>query len=832
MIKKLGGTIKFLLKVGLWTALFLSVLGVGVFIYFARDLPDPTAVVAQDPVQSTKIYARDGKTLLHEMSGGQKRTVVELKGIAPIMQQATVAAEDDRFYQHIGIDPLAIARAAWQNLQSGEFVQGGSTITQQFVKNAILSGERTFTRKVKEIILSLELERRYPKDKILEFYLNTIPYGSGAYGVEAAAQTFFAKNANELNLSEAATLAALPRAPSHLSPYGSNSEDLKARRDYIINRMEQEGFISTKKASSAKQAKLNFERQETDMKAPHFVFYIQEILEEKYGKEVLQNQGLEVVTTLNWKLQKKAQEMTADWINNINSRFNAGNGALVALDPKTGQILSMVGSVDFWDFENDGQVNVTTRPRQPGSSFKPIVYSRAFEEGYLPRTKIFDLKTSFPGGRGQADYSPKNYTETFHGPVSIREALAQSINMVAVKTAYLIGVDDLITQARELGLATLKERSNYGLSIGLGAAEVKLLELTNAYSAFATEGTQQPTTPILKVTNAAGEVIQEYESRPEKVLETQVARQINSILADDQAREPLFGSASPLDFEDLEVAVKTGTTNNFIDAWTIGYTPNLVVGTWVGNNDNTPMKKASGYAVAPLWHNFFDFAAEEINLPDEGFIPLKKTQIDKPMVNGEFASRKTVKIDTITGKRATENTPKELIKEVSFKEAHNILHYIKKENPLGPIPKPEERDPLYEAWEEPVREWVENQPDSSEFTQKPPKEKDDVHTPENRPQIFITSPEKETEYKKTARINFSIEARGEFPIKQVDFYANGTLVGSDFNAPFEVSFQPGNLSAFSNSSSTPQSLKLQTTVFDEMLNTNSKEITIPIDAEN
>lgn len=815
MAKKVARTIKVLFKLVLGLLFFVLVLGFGVFVYFAKDLPDPEVVVAQEPVQSTKIFARDGKTLLYEISGGKRRTVVSLDQISPMLIKATLATEDARFYQHMGVDPLALLRAAYQNFQARDFVQGGSTITQQFVKNAMLSGKRSLARKIKEIILALELERRYSKDKILEFYLNTIPYGSNAYGVEAAAQTFFGKHASELNLAEAATLAAIPKAPSYYSPFGSHLDALEARRNFVLQRMVGEGFISPAEAKAAQKVAIkdiiNKHPQEASLKAPHFVMYVRELLEEKFGPEVLQKQGLRVVTTLDWDLQKKAEEMVADWVDDIKKRFFASNAALVALDPQTGQILAMVGSADFWDFKNDGQVNVALRPRQPGSAFKPFVYATAFKKGYRPDTIIFDLPTQFPGA--PKDW-PQNYTGTFQGPMSMRQALAQSVNLVAVKTLYLVGVPAAIETAKQMGITTLKDPGRYGLSLVLGSGEVKLLELASAYGAFATDGVRYPPTPFLKITNAAGEVIEQYSPKPERVLDPQVARLINDVLSDNEARAPLFGLHSPLYFPDREVAVKTGTTDNFKDAWTVGYSRNLVVGVWAGNNDGSPMRKAAGgYAVAPLWHNFFAWAVEKLNLPNQPFAPPAPPDQDAwnvPMVNGQFASQKTVKIDAITGKLATQYTPPELVKEVSFKEVHNILHYVRP------------NDPLYENWEKPVQEWLKHQPDSAGFNQKPPTDKDDVHLPENRPQILIISPQPQAQVNKNTLINFRVQAEGKFKLQQVDFYANDFLIGSDFKAPFEISFRLSDLPELPTSSK----VALKAKVFDEFLNSNQDSLEI------
>ena len=661
----------------------------GAFIVFSRDLPSPDQIEDRFISQSTKIYDRTGKVILYDIFGEEKRTVIPFEEIPETVKQATIAIEDQNFYTHPGIDFKAIIRAGLEALK-GERLRGASTITQQFVKNSILSPERTITRKVKEIILALELERRYSKDEILGFYLNQIPYGSNAYGVEAAARTFFAKEAKDLTLAESALLAALPQAPSYYSPYGSHPEELKARQELVLEHMVNLNFVSPEEAEEARRERLNFSETRTGINAPHFVFYVRDMLEEMYGEDYLARAGLKIITTLDWDLQQLAEKAVAEGAQRNEAR-GGYNAALVAIDPKTGQILSMVGSRDFnlepipagctpgLSCKFEPYVNVTTSSRQPGSSIKPFIYATAFKKGFTDRTVLFDVPTEFNSFCSPqhvplvADpnvecYHPRNYDGRFRGPVSLRTALANSINVPSVKLLHLAGVDDSINTAQDMGITTLGDRSRFGLSLVLGGGEVRLLELTAAYGVFATEGVRHPTTAILRIEDSQGKVIFEPNGEPSQVMDAEVTRLISNILSDNEARQPIFGPASSLYFKDRPVAAKTGTTNEFRDGWTLGYTPSLAVGIWAGNNDNTPLDQEPGAMVAaPIWREFLLGAFEALKMPVESFTPPVPKISENPVLNGEYAPQG---------------------------ETHTILHYLNKS------------DSLYSNWEAAVRSWI------------------------------------------------------------------------------------------------------------------------------
>lgn len=795
----------------LWWLFFCSSLSfvlfsLAIFVYFAKDLPDPTKITQRQVIQSTKIYDRTGQIVLYDIHAEEKRTVIPIEQIPEHVKAATIVIEDDNFYHHFGLDWSGILRASWANLRGKRIVQGGSTITQQFIKNAFLTPERTLSRKIKEAILSLELERRYSKDEILGFYLNQIPYGSNAYGIEAAAQTFFGKSTQDLTLAEAALLAALPKAPTYYSPYGSHPQELKARQEYILNRMAKFGYITEEEAKEAKKEELKYSPQKHSLKAPHFVMYVREYLEEKYGQNYIERAGLKVYTTLDWDLQQIAEEVIAKYAPLNQKKYQASNVALVALDPKTGQILAMVGSRDYFDIENQGNFNVAISPhRQPGSSFKPFAYAAAFQKGYRPETILFDLETNFgefgPVGQ-EKEYKPQNYDGRFRGPVTMRQALAQSINLPSVKVLYLAGLNQTINLAQDMGITTLKDRSRYNLSLVLGGGEVKLIDATAAYGVFATEGIKHPVSFILKIEETKGNVLEAYQDEPVRVLEPQIARQINDILSDEQARAPMFGPYSKLYLTDRPAAAKTGTTQDYSDGWTIGYTPSLVAGVWAGNNDYTKkMKGGAGiYVAAPIWHEFMKRAYEikaensrpetenEFILPKEieKFARPEPTPTSsKPMLNGQLLWQKKVKIDTISGKLATQLTPPELIEERTYAQPpHCLLYYVDRNDPLGPQPSQPEKDPQFLRWEEPVLAWATS---TSFLFEEPPTEYDDIHVPSNQPKIEIVSPS-DGELITQSSISIKVQASARLGIKQIDFFLDDLLIGTDYTAPYSMTF--------------------------------------------
>lgn len=668
------------------------VLAVVSYAYIALSLPAPEELWTRSiTFSSTKIYDRHG-VLLYEVFDpqGGRRTRVRLEDISPYLRQATIATEDKRFYQHPGVDPIGVVRAIWQNVTEQNIVSGASTIPQQLARTVFLSPEersqRTLSRKVKEAVLATEIIRRYSRDEILELYLNTIYYGHLAYGIEAAAETYFGKTAADLSLAEAALLAGLPQSPAIYDPF-TNPEAAKARQSIVLSLMVEEGYITPAEAEAARSVELHFVAPRIEMRAPHFVTYVRQLLEQKYGSAILYQGGLQVYTTLDSRLQGIAERVAREQIAALAEK-HVTNAALVALRPNTGEILAMLGSVDFFDPEIDGQVNVALRLRQPGSAIKPVTYVAAFEKGWTPATLIMDVPTEFPDG-ANPPYKPTNYDKKFHGPVLVRTALGSSYNIPAVKTLQYVGLPAFLEMAHRLGIQSLN-RPDYGLSLTLGGGDVTLLELTGAYAVFANAGRRVPPVAILRVLDNYGRVIEEYHPpEGQQVISPQHAYLITSILADNEARTPAFGPNSVLQLS-RPAAVKTGTTDDWRDNWTIGYTPDLVVGVWVGNSDNTPMAHISGVAGAgPIWHNFMEEALadtpprefprpegiETIEIcADSGTIPSqvcphRKGEIfaaGQGPLGPEHDIHRLVRIDRVSGQLATEFCPENLVEERYF----------------------------------------------------------------------------------------------------------------------------------------------------------------------
>ena len=571
----------------------------------AFNLPSPDKIVRKEGF-STKILDRNGE-VLYDIFANQRRTPVALDEVPLYLRQATIAIEDKNFYKHQGFDPLGILRGLSRFFTTGR-AQGGSTLTQQLVKNVLLTSERSIFRKVREFVLALQIERKYSKDQILQMYLNEAPYGGTAWGVEAAAEIYFGKKVKDLNLVECAILAGLPQRPSTYSPFSSTPKAYIDRTQQVLRRMREDGYITKNQEGEAKNllGSITFQKG-SSFKAPHFVQYVQKILEERYGEAVVEQGGLKVTTTLDWKLQEKAQEIVAEEIAKVEKQ-RITNGATVVIDSQTGEVLAMVGSKNFNDPNYDGQVNVTTSLRQPGSAMKPFTYVTAFKEGYTPATLLMDVPTTFPGGANQPDYKPVNYDGKSRGPIQVRYALGNSINLAAVKMLAMVGIKDTLKTAYDLGITTLEPTqetlNRVGLSLTLGGGEVRLLDLTDAYAPFLNKGYRIDPVVILKVEDSNGKVLEEV--KPEKgkrVLTEEQAFLIADILSDNEARKEVFGPNSLLNFPDKKVAVKTGTTNDKRDNWTIGGNPQVVVGVWVGNNDNSPMLNvASGVSGAsPIW---------------------------------------------------------------------------------------------------------------------------------------------------------------------------------------------------------------------------------------
>ncbi len=673
------------------------------------EIPDLSSFEDRRILQSTKIYDRTGEILLYDLHQDVKRTIVPFEEISRHLKNATVAIEDERFYSHFGIDLKAIIRAAVVNTSQGDLLggQGGSTLTQQVIKNSVLEREKKLSRKVKEAILSVKLERTLTKDQILAVYLNEVPYGGTIYGVEEAAQSFFGKKAADVTLAEAAYIASLPQAPTFLSPYGNNRTDLDARKNIVLDKMLQNSMITEEEYNEAKNATVEFLPQAvTGIRAPHFVMFVREQLVEKYGEEALAERGFRVVTTLDYELQQEAERIVAEKGAANVDRFKADNAGLVATDPKTGDVLVMVGSRDYFSKEIDGNFNIALAERQPGSVIKPFVYATAFSKGYLPNTILFDVKTQFspqcpPDSTSSESpcYSPNNYNGKFLGPISMRNALAQSLNIPAVKTLYLAGLKDTLKLAADMGLTTLTDPDRYGLTLVLGGGEVKLLDMTHAYGVFANEGVKATPRSILKIEDTRGNVVFESQVETKRVLDRNVALMISDVLSDNVARTPLWGSNSLVNFKERDVASKTGSTNNLRDAWLMGYSPNLVVGTWVGNNDNSPMGGGlSGLIVTPMWREFFDVALKK--LPDEKFA---QPQIDlagvKPIIRGDY-----IDSGMLAAELASSSTGSVNVGNI-IGGMHSILHFVDRGNPRGPYPSNPAADQQYYNWEWAVQAW-------------------------------------------------------------------------------------------------------------------------------
>ena len=776
---------------------FAGLIGLLILIAVAsHNLPNPNSLTERAISQTTKIFDRTGEHLLYEIFGDENRTLKKVQtgfceddetletdpqGIPLFALQATITAEDRNFCKHGGFDVKGFVRAIFENLRGNRV--GGSTLTQQLVKNAILSNEKTFTRKIKELVLSLELERRYSKDEILQIYFNEIPYGSTYYGIEAAAQNFFHKSVNELTLAQAATLASLPKSPT---TYINNPDRLLARRNYILQEMNGLGFISQEELDHALAEDTQLEPRLSNIQAPHFVFYVKEQLEETYGSKTVEEGGLNVITTLNFEHQMIAEEEIKKHVDAKGAELKFSNAALVAIDPKTGQILSMVGSKDFFADDIDGQVNVTTRLRQPGSSFKPIVYVKAFEQGYTPNTVLWDVNTDFPTPTGT--YTPHSYDGTERGPVRLRDALQMSLNISAVKLLYLVGLEPTLDFATSLGYTSFSDHSAFGLSVVLGGGEVQLLEHTATYATFANEGVLRNPVSILRVEDADGAVLEEWKpTSGKRVIEENAVRTLTHVLSDNNARAPVFGTNSPLQLGDRPVAAKTGTTNNNRDAWLMGYTPSIAVGVWAGNNNNKEMTKSAGgfSAAGPIWHAFMTRALA--NTPIESFNAPTIPQTGKPILDGQISSEKLL-IDKASGKLATQYTPETMKEERTYAEFHSILKYVDRNDPLGPVPEHPQDDPYYQPWEAAITTWIQKKEQELGKTisqESPPTEYDDVHIPENFPVIKITTPQENNSIGRTLHIETTASApRG---VKRVEFYLDGFYLSSADSAPFQVS---------------------------------------------
>jgi penicillin-binding protein 1C len=625
-----------------------------VFAYFSRELPSPNQLLERSFELSTRFYDRNGE-LIYEVYGDKNRTLITMRDISQDVVHATIAAEDSEFYQHQGYSVRGMARAL-RNTFTGEGLQGGSTLTQQVIKNTLLSQERTLIRKIKEMILSLQLENRYSKDEIIQMYLNESPYGGQNYGIYSAAKAYFTKNPNELTLAEAAYLAGLPQSPSRYSQFGLTPEAGIERKNYVLYLMHERGwvdakgkkyFISDEEYEQAKNEELKFQTSRIPLEAPHFVFYAKQYLSDILGEEMVERGGLRIKTTLDLKVQKMAQETVTSELEKSKS-LNVWNGAMVIINPKNSEILGMVGSKGYNlnpEPENcvsggtgvnsckfDPYVNVALSNRQPGSAIKPVTYAALLSQGYTAAMPFLDVPTSFEGSAPDKPYSPENYDGKFRGVVSLRKAFGNSLNIPAVKALKIAGINNMIDQAEKMGISTFKDRTRYGLALTLGGGETKLLELTGAYSVLAAKGIYRAPTPIIEVQDSSGNVVWTPGKVETRALDEKVAFLISDILSDDGARSDVFGTGSLLKIPGFTVAAKTGTTDDKRDNYALGFTPSIVVGVWVGNSNNEKMDPyiASGITGAsPIWHKFMveylkDKKDEKFEVPKD----VEKMEVD------------------------------------------------------------------------------------------------------------------------------------------------------------------------------------------------------------
>lgn len=767
-----------------------------IFLWYAKDLPSPNKINARISAQTTKLYDRSGQNVLIEIYGDKNRSLIEFNQMPDNIKHATVAVEDKDFYKHGAFSIFGIGRAFYYTVFKRN-TQGGSTITQQYVKNALLTKERSVGRKIKELILAIEIEQLYKKDDILKLYLNEIPYGSTAYGIQAAAKTYFGKDAKDLDLSESAMLAAMPQAPTFYSPYGNHTDALIARQHIVLDKMADQHYITETQADETKKvdilARVKPQNLYANVTAPHFVQYVREQLEEKYGIKRVNEGGLKVITTLDLDKQKLAEDSIKKNMDSVR-RFGGSNAALVSADPKTGEVLAMVGSYDYSE-PKFGSFNVATANRQPGSSFKPITYSTLLKKNYGAGTTLYDVPTDFGGG-----YKPKNYTNRNYGIVSVRQALASSLNLPAVKSLYLAGVDDALNTAKDLGITTLNRGAgNYGLSLTLGSGEVKLADMVNAFETFPTGGQHRRPVYALKITDPTGATLEESKpenNKPKQALDPQIAYIINSILSDNNARSSLgvFPFNNPLTLGNRPVAAKTGTTEDYKDAWTMGYTTRLVTGVWAGNNDNKPMTQAASIVSAPIWNDYMKRAtandpAEDFTKPtglktitldaDTGKLPTSgtrrtRTDIFPAWYQPTKGNNVSGKIDKVSGKLATDCTPAEAIED---RTSGTIV---------AEVPP---TDPAYSRWEAPVAALAA----SLGYTAGGglPTDKDDVHScSDAKPSISLSvSP--------TSGSNFALTAsviNGKFSTTKVIYYFDGSEIGSSDTAPtggsYNTSYAP------------------------------------------
>lgn len=704
------------------------------FFWYSRDLPEPGKLIEAQSINSTRIYDRNDIPL-YSVYEDVNRTYVTLDKIPKQLELATIAIEDKDFYKNKGFSITGYIRGLIVDPILRRRVTGGSTITQQLVKNVLLTSERSIPRKVKELVLAIQVDKRYSKDEVLEMYLNDVPYGGTAIGVEAAAETYFGKKVDELNLAQSAFLAGLPQSPSIYSPYSGNDHYI-GRSAQVLKNMREEKYITSEeeKKALAQIEEFKFtQRDSVSMKAPHFVIYVKQILASQFGEAAVETGGLSVKTTLDYELQKKAEDIVKEEVDKLKG-YKVGNGAAIVEDPKTGEILALVGSKDYFDEKSDGNFNVALANRQPGSSLKPVMYATAFEKGYSPSTMIMDVSTDFPTNDPEKPiYTPVNYDGKFRGPVQLRFALGNSLNIPAVKMLARVGVSDVMEKGYEMGLdnwePTAQNLQNVGLSLVLGGREVSLKDEVSAYSVFANKGQRKDPITILEVKDNKGKVLFKHkEKKGQRVLSEEIAFLISHILYDNNARSDVFGPNSLINIPG--VAVKTGTTDQKRDNWTVGYTPGVVVGVWVGNNDNSPMNPAiasGATGASPIWRRLM-LEALKIKKPEEFEIPEGIVAVQVDSLGGGMPTKdRPVRSEYFV--KGTEPTSESGIYK---KKDDKIYIWLRESDPVSTDGK--------NLWQEGIDKWIEQNHKDEELYHPPgevvnPPSEDSSETPTPSPTI-------------------------------------------------------------------------------------------------
>lgn len=763
-----------------------------VFVLLAKNLPQPNKIVRREGF-ATKIFDRNGK-LIYDVFENQKRTPVQLYQVPQTLKEATVAIEDKEFYSHKGFDPKGYLRSIYY-LFLGRRLSGGSTLTQQLVKNVLLTSERSVVRKIKEFVLSMEIEAKYSKDQILQMYLNEAPYGGTTWGVEEASRTYFGKSVSDLTLIESAILAGLPQRPTYYSPSGSTPEAYIGRTKDVLRRMREDGKISIEQEDQAliDLDKVTFASTGGTLKAPHFVMYVKKLLEDKYGSEVVEQGGLRVTTSIDLDFQDKVQEIVRSEIAKVESS-HITNGAAVVINPKTGEILAMVGSKNYDDPNYDGKFNVITQgERQPGSTIKPVTYVTALKKGYTASTLLMDTTTAFPGGAGKPDYVPVNYDNKEHGPLQLRFALGNSINIAAVKMLSLVGIKEMLTTAYDMGISSLEPTttnlSRFGLSVTLGGGEVLPIEITNAYSAFANGGLRVDPVSILKVSDKDGNVLEEFHAIDGKRVFTEgEAFIISNILSDNSARVMTFSENNLLKIPNRQVAVKTGTTNDKRDNWTIGWTPQVIVGVWVGNNDNTAMKQlVSGVSgAAPIWRKVIlsylsDKPSEDFPIPSgivsaevdsfsgyrahDGFLVRTEYFIQGTEPTGEDPVHPKMKICKSQKKIAT-------LVDIAKGDIDETEYFVLKENdPFSSSDQPN-------RWQKGIDNWIAKQTDPR------------YHPPttycDNTDKVYVKFLSPQDQSQTGSNVSVKVETISLNEIVKVEFFVDGESKKILTSTPYEL----------------------------------------------